>query len=108
MKMSDKEKNIEKQGTEKQGEKKETKVKLTATEKMAQLGEKIEKMKKQKQAIANREKEKERKQRTRRLIENGAIAEKYLQRENSTPQEFEKLLKALAEIPQVKTLIQSK
>jgi len=85
--------------------KKEKKEKLSATEQMAKLGEKIENLKKQKQAIANREKEKERKQRTRRLIENGAIAEKYLQRENSTPQEFEILLKSLVEIPQVINLL---
>jgi len=43
--------------------------------------------------ILTRNKEKERKQRTRRLIQNGALAEKYLKCENFAPIEFEERLK---------------
>lgn len=57
--------------------------------------------------IKKREDEKERKQRTRRLIENGALAEKYLQAENIAPADFEKLLARLVHIEQVKNILGS-
>ena len=47
----------------------------------------------------------ERAQRTRRLIENGALAEKYLNCDKIEPAEFEKLLKQLVQIEQVKALV---
>ena len=61
------------------------------------IREKIAKMKKQEQTIVSLAKLKERKQRTRRLIQNGALAEKYLQCENMDPTEFEKILKKTAD-----------
>lgn len=48
------------------------------TEKIEQLEKKIEQLKAQKQAIIAREKEKERKERTRRLIQIGAVIESRL------------------------------
>lgn len=42
-----------------------------------------------------REKNRERKERTRRLIQKGALAEKYFQIENLTPDETELFLKKL-------------
>lgn len=49
-----------------------------ATEKIEKIEQRIEQLKNQKKAIVQREKEKERKERTRRLIQMGALTEKYL------------------------------
>jgi len=62
------------------------------------IREKIAKMKNQEKSILAREKEKERKLRTRRLIQNGALAEKYLDCENMAPEEFENRLREIAKI----------
>lgn len=50
----------------------------TEIERIKDLEEKIAQMKAQKQRLENRQKEKERKSRTRRLIQIGALAEKYI------------------------------
>ena len=47
-------------------------------EKIEKLEEKISKLKAQKQALVSREKEKARKERTRRLIQIGALFESYI------------------------------
>jgi len=44
----------------------------------------------------------ERKERIRRLIQNGALAEKYLGCENMPSYEFEKALKEIASINKIK------
>lgn len=62
-----------------------------ANEKLDKIEKKIAQLKAQKQAIVAREKEKERKARTRRLIQIGALAEKYL--DIHTPEEMEAWLK---------------
>ena len=49
----------------------------TDEERLKELEEKMEQMKVQKQQVESRLKEKERKERTRRLIQVGAIFEKY-------------------------------
>ena len=64
-------------------------------DRLKKIDEKMAQLKAQKQAIVNREKEKERKTRTRRLIENGALAEKYLNAEGMPPKDFENLLTQL-------------
>ena len=87
------------------GDKKATKKKLTPDERIARLTARIEQLKQQKQAISNREKNMQRRQRTRRLIENGALAEKYLSAEGASPADFEALLKQLIDMPQVKSLL---
>jgi phage shock protein A len=51
-------------------------------EKVQKIDEKINQLKAQKQALLAREKEKERKARTRKLIQAGAILEKYSQKES--------------------------
>lgn len=51
-------------------------------EKVQKIDEKINQLKAQKQALLAREKEKERKARTRKLIQAGAILEKYSKKEN--------------------------
>jgi len=60
------------------------------------LREKMSQLKAREQAILNRDKERLRKERTRRLIQNGALAEKYLHCEGMNPEKFEAVLKTLA------------
>ena len=59
------------------------------------IREKMAQMKRREQGLIARVKEKERKLRTRRLIQNGALAEKYLNCEGLEPTEFEKRLQGL-------------
>ena len=77
----------------------------TDEQKLAELEKKLQQIQAQKKAIIARTHEKERKDRTRRLIENGALAEKYLQAQNISPTEFEKILSQLVQIEQVKNII---
>jgi len=58
---------------------------------------KIAQFKAQEKSFTARIKEKERKARTRRLIQNGALAEKYLECENFSPMQFEERLKEVLE-----------
>lgn len=80
----------------------------TGEERLNEIDTKMKQLAAQKQAIMKREQEKDRRERTRRLIQNGALAEKYLNSENATPEEFENLLKQLIEIPQIQNIIQKK
>ena len=66
---------------------------------------KIAEMKAQEQAIVARDKKRQRKERTRRLIQNGALAEKYLNCEGVPPQEFEKILQKIASADALKNLL---
>lgn len=75
-------------------------------EKLKKIDEKMAQLKAQKQAIINREKVKERKNRTRRLIQNGALAEKYLCCEKLTPEQFEIFLQKLVQNSVVKEFIE--
>lgn len=61
----------------------------TDQERLQELEEKMEQIKKKKQQLANRLQVKERKERTRRLIEVGAIFEKYFEIEDQ--EEAEKI-----------------
>lgn len=61
----------------------------TDQERLEELEEKMEQIKKKKQQLANRLQVKERKERTRRLIEVGAIFEKYFEIEGQ--EEAEKI-----------------
>ena len=71
---------------------------------LEKLRAKISQYKAQEQNILNRAKSRQQKQRTRRLIQNGALAEKYLRCEGITPQDFEKLLQKIVEIWEVKEI----
>lgn len=77
----------------------------TDEQKLQELEKKMAQLQAQKKAIAQRAKEKERKERTRRLIENGALAEKYFQAEKMKPEDFQKLLERIVRIEQVKNII---
>jgi len=59
------------------------------------IREKIAQMKSREKAILARDKQRQRKERTRRLIQNGALAEKYLRCEGMESKEFEGVLKSL-------------
>ena len=61
-------------------------------EQIKKIDETMARLKAKRQAILAREKERDRKERTRRLIQNGALAEKYLNCEGMNPEEFEKIL----------------
>lgn len=74
-------------------------------EQLKKIEEKMAQLKAQKQAIINREKAKERQNRTRRLIQNGALAEKYLGCEKLPPEQFEIFLQKLVQNNDVKELI---
>jgi hypothetical protein len=66
-------------------------------QRLESLRGKMAQIKAQEQAILARDKKRQRKERTRRLIQNGALAEKYLQCEGMNPVEFEKVLRGIAE-----------
>lgn len=74
-------------------------------EKLQELEVRMKQLQAQKQALVKREQEKERKERTRRLIANGALAEKYLNCEKISPQEFEEFLKKFVSCDSVKQFI---
>ena len=75
---------------------------MQQSEQLKKIDERMAQLKAQRQAIINRQKEKERKERTRRLIQNGALAEKYLGCEGLSPEEFEKELQRIVKLPGVK------
>lgn len=63
---------------------------------LERLEQRISQLEKQKKAIQAREKEKRRKERTRRLIQIGALAIKYLDCPNDIePEKFEEKIKSL-------------
>ena len=80
----------------------------TPEEKLLELEKKQEQIKAQKKAIQSKISKAERAQRTRRLIENGALAEKYFNCEKIEPADFEKLLQQLVQIEQVKSIVSVK
>lgn len=72
---------------------------VSDNDKLKKIDEKMSQLKAKRQAILNREKEKERKLRTRRLIQNGALAEQYLQCNDLDTADFEAFLSLLANMP---------
>jgi predicted transcriptional regulator len=66
---------------------------------------KIEQLKNQKRAVEAREKTQERKNRTRRLIQHGALAEKYFNCPDADTIEFENLLKTIVGNPAFNQII---
>jgi len=72
------------------------------SERLEKLSEKIEQMKAQKQDILAREKTRQRKERTHRLIQIGALSEKYFDVRDIQPNDYEEFLKTLLEISGIK------
>ena len=62
---------------------------------LERIREKMAQMRAREKKIMARDKTRQRKERTRRLIQNGALAEKYLGCEGMAPYEFEKVLKGI-------------
>lgn len=65
----------------------------TSEEKLKEIDIKLNQLKIQKQNILKKENARLRKERTRRLIQIGALAEKYFNVPNIDPKDFEALLK---------------
>jgi len=63
---------------------------------LEKVREKLAQMRAQEKAILARDKQRQRKERTRRLIQNGALAERYFGCEGMEPGEFEKVLKKIS------------
>lgn len=78
---------------------------MSENERLKKIDERMSRLKAQKQAILNREKEKERKERTRRLIQNGALAEQYLQCNNLDTSSFEAFLSLLVKTPEFENIV---
>ena len=72
-------------------------VKLIDDEK-TKTTEKVNQLKAQKRAIESREQVRKRKERTRRLIQHGALAEKYLNCEGVSTETFEATLKEIVRV----------
>ena len=62
---------------------------------LEKISQKLEQIKAQKNDIIARDKARQRKERTRRLIQLGALAEKYFDCKDIEPSEIERLLKRL-------------
>lgn len=77
----------------------------TEKEKLADLEKKIAQLQNQKKTIKARVSEEERKKRTRRLIQIGALSEKFFNRPDIEPEDFEKFLQQLLAIDAVKELV---
>ena len=75
-------------------------------EKKQKLEQQIAQKKAQLKKLQNRQRKQERAARTRRLIQRGALAEKFLNCPDDLPQEdFEKLLAQIVSVPQVQELL---
>jgi len=69
---------------------------------LERISEKLEHMKAQRQDILAREKKRQRKERTRRLIQIGALSEKYFDWKDVNPKEYEKFLQGLLLVQGIK------
>jgi len=72
---------------------------------LEKISEKLEYMKVQRQDILAREKKRQRKERTRRLIQVGALSEKYFGFKDVHPVEFEKFVQALLDAEGAKEVV---
>lgn len=77
----------------------------TEQEKMADLDKKIAQLQNQKKALKAKASADARKKRTRRLIQIGALSEKFFNRPDIEPEDFEKFLEQIMAIDAVKALV---
>lgn len=73
--------------------------KVDREDQIKKIDEKMSQLKAQRQAIVAREKQKERKERTRRLIQIGALSEKYFRSPDISPNDFENLAQKIISLP---------
>jgi len=71
------------------------------SQRLAKLTEKMEQMKAQKQDILAKEKKRQRKERTHRLIQIGALSEKYFDVRDIQPSDYEIFLKTFMAIKNI-------
>ena len=76
----------------------------TPQERLSDIDKRMNQLKAQKKALETKTKSDERKKRTRRLIQNGALAEQYFNCTNIEPEQFELLLKQITAIDAVKNI----
>ena len=76
------------------------------TQRLERISEKMAYMKAQRQDIIARDKKRQRKERTRRLIQIGALAEKYFELKDVHPVEFEKFLQKLMDADGAKAVVE--
>lgn len=77
----------------------------TPSEQLKELEKKIEEMQSKKKAIIAKEKKAERAARTRRLIQIGALSEKYFDCPDIEPETYEKMIAQIVALPQVKSIL---
>lgn len=77
----------------------------TGLDRIEDIDKKIQQLSRQKKEIEAKEKEKARKARTRRLIEIGALSEKYFNCEDIEPIDYETLLSKLVALDPVKSIL---
>ena len=80
---------------------------MSNTELIEKIKAKEAQLKAKRQKIENREKEKARKERTRLLIQTGALVEKYFNLENIALDDRENIFKKIVEKPILKSVIDS-
>lgn len=80
----------------------------TSDEKLKDIDVKLKQLQAQKQIILKKETERLRKERTRRLIQNGALVEKYLNCDGIAPNDLEELLKKIVLNDYIKKMINPK
>jgi hypothetical protein len=67
--------------------------------------EKMARLKAQREAMDARDNKKERKARTRRLIQNGALVEKYFNAKDIPPSELDTLLREIVSVEEVREIL---
>ena len=77
-------------------------------ERLESIRDKMTQLKAQQQTILARRKERMRKDRTHRLIQKGALAEKYFCCADASPHDFEKVLQTIVKIDEVREVIREK
>lgn len=71
------------------------------SQRLAKIDEKLEQMKARRQDILAKDKKRKRQERTRRLIQIGALTEKYFDMKDIPPTDYENFLKMFLTIPNV-------
>lgn len=77
----------------------------TAEQKLAELDKKMEQLQARKKEISAKVSKEKRAERTRRLIEIGALSEKYFNCSNIEPKQFEMILQKLVQMDTVKAAL---
>lgn len=77
----------------------------TNEEQLIEVTAKLEQLQNKKASLEKKIKERQRKDRTKRLIEKGALSEKYFNCEDMSTEDFEILVKKIANFEQVRSFL---